>query len=107
MEAGPGAAFRKIETQKLINELGQLGAPKGTKEWAESALQKLNEALVNGRVSEGSFNELRQQVWDGILRMPRTTPQEKQEVRRWLEQALRRRLIGTAEKEALEREVGE
>ncbi len=101
MEKTVGAGWRKVKTAELVNDLHRLPG-KGSQQWTESALQKINSALSRGEISGPNFLRLRNDAINGVLSLPKT-PTWKQDLAKWADNALRRRLISESEKAMLDK----
>ncbi|RME70941.1 MAG: hypothetical protein D6776_10985, partial [Planctomycetota bacterium] len=106
LEKGPGHAWRKAQFPRVYQKLASIPFDRGSKAWTETALETVERALAEGRLTGSDFLRLHGQIQRGVLeRLRRIPPAERPAARRWLESLLARRLIGRATFESLRRAV--
>jgi hypothetical protein len=107
VEKTAGVGYRRIQGAALVNQLQRVPSP-GSSAWAETSLQLVNEALGKGHVSGPQFLKLRADTLASVVQTARkqagSGPGAAVMLRQWAAQALQRRLISAAEKEAIEKQ---
>ena len=106
VEKGPGRVYRAANADRLASGLARMPG-RGSTAWVEGALERVNDAWKQGRISAEAFKRFRSEALQG--RIAETvkvgTSQAWQAFSAWTENAWRRRLISVTEKAALQEKV--